>query len=136
MDQISDPAELMRRMAIEFEMPMRLKSIANASRQGNWWGRAQDKRMQRSYALLYTRAALIKRGRFQPPYIITITRVGKRVMDDDNLAISAKAVRDGIAEELGIDDGDRSKCRWVYEQEIGKQYAVKIRIEQVMEVQK
>lgn len=65
--------------------------------------------------------------------IVTITRVGKRKLDSDNLARSAKAVRDAIASNFGIDDGDEgekdSRWDWRYKQEIGKEYAVKIELE-------
>lgn len=65
--------------------------------------------------------------------VATITRVGKRKLDSDNLARSAKAVRDAIASNFGIDDGDEgekdSRWDWRYKQEIGKAYAVKIELE-------
>ncbi|MEZ5275518.1 MAG: hypothetical protein R3F07_03955 [Opitutaceae bacterium] len=34
-------------------------------------------------------------------------------MDDDNLAHACKPLRDAIADNLGIDDGDR-RLRWKY----------------------
>lgn len=49
-------------------------------------------------------------------------------MDDDNLAISAKALRDGIAEALGVNDGDRSVVTWEYDQKLGKEYGVELEI--------
>src|SRR5277367_4549020 len=53
-------------------------------------------------------------GPFEPklPIEVTITRVGQRKMDSDNLASSLKATRDGIAQALGIDDGDEKVCIW------------------------
>lgn len=120
-------------MPIQFEMPMRLKSIANASQQGNWRQRAKDKRQQRQNAFLYSIAAISNKRNLLPrdliPAKVTIVRVGKKMMDDDNLAISAKAVRDGVADALGVDDGDRTKVTWAYDQEIGKAYAVKVSIQ-------
>lgn len=47
---------------------------------------------------------------------ITITRRGGRRMDDDGLTISAKHVRDGIADWLGIDDGDK-RLTWIVKQD-------------------
>lgn len=49
-------------------------------------------------------------------------------MDDDNLAISAKALRDGIAEALGVDDGDKNLITWEYDQKLGKAYGVEVEI--------
>lgn len=59
---------------------------------------------------------------------VLITRIGPRRLDSDNLAISAKAVRDGIAQALGVDDGDETAVRWDYAQERGS-YGVRVRIE-------
>jgi hypothetical protein len=64
-------------------------------------------------------------------YVITLTRIAPRPLDSDNLARSFKAIRDGIADALGIDDGSK-RLTWNYAQEKGppKQYAVRIQIEQ------
>jgi hypothetical protein len=51
-----------------------------------------------------------------PPITITITRRGGRRMDDDGLTASAKHVRDGISDWLGIDDGD-PRLTWVVRQD-------------------
>lgn len=63
------------------------------------------------------------------PLTITITRHGAGTMDTDGLAISAKHVRDGIADWLGMDDGHQS-LTWVYRQEKCKrgQYAVTVEV--------
>jgi len=47
------------------------------------------------------------------PATITLTRVGGRTMDSDGLAIAFKAVRDGVADWLGVDDGHES-LTWRY----------------------
>ena len=53
------------------------------------------------------------------PLVIEITRIGPRVMDDDNLVSSCKYVRDEIARTIGIDDGSKL-CTWIYKQSKGK----------------
>lgn len=50
-----------------------------------------------------------------PPMALVLTRVGPRTLDSDNLASSLKAVRDGIADWLGIDDGHPG-LEWQYAQ--------------------
>jgi hypothetical protein len=55
------------------------------------------------------------------PYVVTLTRVSAGSMDDDGLAASMKGVRDGIAEALGIDDGERARLLFRYRQRKGKQ---------------
>ena len=63
-------------------------------------------------------------------YVITLTRIAPRPLDSDNLARSFKAIRDGIADALGIDDGSK-RLTWNYAQEKGppKRYAVRIEIQ-------
>ncbi len=50
------------------------------------------------------------------PVVVTITRVAPAELDDDNLASAAKAVRDGVADALGCDDGAKTWVAWRYEQ--------------------
>lgn len=49
---------------------------------------------------------------------ITLVRIGPRRLDSDNSIGSLKAVRDGVADALGIDDGD-PRLTWEYRQETG-----------------
>jgi hypothetical protein len=60
---------------------------------------------------------------------IVLTRVAPRKLDTDNLASGFKAVRDGIAEWLQIDDGD-NRLDWQYRQRNGgvKVYRVEVEI--------
>ena len=59
---------------------------------------------------------------------VTLKRIGKRLLDDDNLQGAFKHVRDGVADALGIDDGSL-RYRWVYVQEKGPKYGVEIEIQ-------
>jgi hypothetical protein len=63
-------------------------------------------------------------------HVIILTRIAPRPLDTDNLARSFKAIRDGIADALGIDDGSK-RLTWNYAQEKGppKRYAVRIEIQ-------
>lgn len=54
------------------------------------------------------------------PMRVTIRRIGVRDLDGDNLEGGAKALRDGIAAGLGVDDKDArhgGRVEWLYEQE-------------------
>ncbi len=116
---------------ISFTIPLHLKSIANGSH-GHWKAKAFAKKRQREVANIHTIAALLEVNahlNYSPPYAVTITRIGKRQMDDDNIAYAAKAVRDGIAEALGVNDGDRKAITFQYAQEIGTEYGVRINIQ-------
>lgn len=58
------------------------------------------------------RAALVEAARL----VITLTRIAPGTLDrEDNLTAGFKAVRDGIADALGLDDRD-GRLRWHYEQ--------------------
>lgn len=59
--------------------------------------------------------------------VVTITRVGGRRLDTDNLAGGCKAVRDAVARWIGIDDGD-SRYTFVYAQRNGKTKCAEIHI--------
>lgn len=56
---------------------------------------------------------------------ILITRVGPRMMDPDNSIASLKHVIDGVADALGIDDGD-PRLDWIYGQTIFGEPGVEI----------
>ena len=61
------------------------------------------------------------------PATITLTRIGKRKLDDDNLAAAFKYVRDQIAAAYGVDDGSELYA-WRYQQRTGKVYGVEIEV--------
>lgn len=63
--------------------------------------------------------ALLLNGKEKPqlPCIVTLTRLApSNGLDDDNLAGSLKAVRDQVAQWLGVDDKRREIVRYEYEQ--------------------
>jgi hypothetical protein len=69
-----------------------------------------------------------------PPLFVLLTRIAPRELDSDNLAGAFKAVRDGIADWLEINDRDK-RVRWSYGQEKGdpKSYAIRIEISRLLE---
>lgn len=71
--------------------------------------------------------ALADKRRPPLPLAVTLTRIGpSNGLDDDNLAGALKGVRDQVAEWLGVDDRDRARVRYGYEQERGPEWAVRI----------
>jgi hypothetical protein len=60
--------------------------------------------------------------------VVELTRVGPRLLDSDNLPSSMKAVRDGIADALGVDDGPFGPIEWRYEQRQSKAYLVEVSV--------
>lgn len=58
---------------------------------------------------------------------VTLIRVAPRALDSDNLQGAMKAVRDGVSDRLGVDDG-HPNIEWRYSQRRGnpKEYGVVI----------
>lgn len=75
-------------------------------------------------------AALMFRARPALPVTVTLVRCSLGTCDDDNLAGAFKAIRDEVANWLGIDDRD-ARVTWVVEQQKVKRdgVGVVIRVE-------
>lgn len=105
-------------MTINCLIPLKTVSVLNTSE--HWAKRAKRTKHHRqtTAAMLstYGRACDLYRGAFPIRFTITLTRLGGRTLDDDNLRAALKACRDGVADWLGIDDGDK-RLRFVYGQE-------------------
>lgn len=79
------------------EIPLRLNSVAN--QRLHWAKKAKQTKALR-YAMAIVPAGMSR----HLPLIVTMTRVAPRTLDDDNATSACKAVRDGIASKIGIDD--------------------------------
>lgn len=64
-------------------------------------------------------------------WLVTFTREGLRLLDDDNLAAACKRARDHVAAWLGTGDAPSAPVAWRYEQQRAKAYAVEVRVEAV-----
>ena len=96
-------------------IPLPLKIVSVANMREHWRTRASRAKLQRR-----TASALL--SSHKPPMLpitVVLTRVAARKLDTDNLAHAFKAVRDGVADWLGIDDGDE-RITWEYGQRKGK----------------
>ena len=73
----------------------------------------------------------MRQGKLTPakilPAHVRLTRQAPRQLDTDNLSSSFKAMRDGVADALGIDDGS-GLISWCYDQQKRKQYGVLIAV--------
>jgi hypothetical protein len=101
---------------ITFSIPGRAKSAANLRE--HWAVKAKRVQGERRKAM-----TLCPKWTHGPLLLVTLTRYGVRLLDDDNLRGALKGIRDGIASRLGVDDGS-SLVRWEYEQrtcETGKE---------------
>lgn len=113
--------------------PVHLKTIAN---QRGRWRKAKTAKEQRRQAWVQLSAF----GGVNPTVLrahhaertgltITLTRIAPNKLDPGNYQGSFKHVQDGVADWLGIDDGDE-RLTWSYAQERGgaREYAVRIEI--------
>lgn len=98
---------------IEIYLPIATVSVSNMRE--HWAKKAARAKLHRQQANLM--AMRIKT--LELPATITLIRVGPRKLDDDNLRGALKAVRDGLADRIGIDDGD-PRITWEYGQEKGR----------------
>ena len=120
------------RMIAEASIPVRVVSLANF--RGHLHARAKIVAQQRKDARLVVRDLMAQIGHGYPQgckitvISVILTRCGGRKLDSDNLVSAFKAVRDGVAEGLGVDDGDASVA-WSCWQDLVEPQQTKIGIE-------
>lgn len=111
---------------IDIILPIKISSPANGSH-GHWAADAKRRKDQRTIV----KWSLLPLRKPPLPVVVTLTRIGPRDLDTDNLAAGFKSVRDEIAVWLGCGDSTRDPVTWVYEQRRGErnQYATQITVE-------
>ena len=116
---------------ISIDLPIRAISEANA--RDHWRKKAKRVQKQREAACYLMRGRFnrlsISLPRLRGSFVVKLTRIGPKELDGDNLQSALKAVRDGVADALRIDDGS-DRIHWKYGQEKGKpkEYAVRVDI--------
>ena len=111
---------------IEFDVAVKLVSEANAG------GKLGSKIGRKSKVKAAVRSALPKLAEpFPLPVVVTLTRLGGRQLDeDDNLPRSLKAVKDVVAEWLGVQDTGRDpRVRWKFRQASAYSPGCRVRVE-------
>ena len=111
-------------MTLRIELPLRIESVANGSH-GHWRTKAGRTKRQREAVQL----AIPKHKLPGLPCEVKLIRLAPRRLDGDNLQSGFKAVRDGVADRMGIKDND-PRVTWVYDQRRGeaRQYGCVIEI--------
>lgn len=95
---------------IATEIPIKIISTANAR-----LNRFKLASMNRSHRTTVHNALAQVAQPPELPLTIVLTRIGPKMLDTDNLAGGFKAVRDGIADWLHVDDGS-DQLDWQYRQ--------------------
>jgi hypothetical protein len=107
-----------------------VKTVSEMNSRGHWSVRARRFKKQRQIVSMILGQNIGNKWGW-PPFSVKLVRVApSKGLDDDNLRSSGKAVRDQIAEALGIDDGS-SRITWIYDQRRGKpgEYALELTIQ-------
>ncbi len=105
-----------------------LVTVSESNRRDHWTVRAKRSRDNRTVArVMFAKARFDATGQIylSGRAVVTLTRISPRMLDDDNLRPALKAVRDGIADALQIDDRD-PRVEWRYAQRKGVQKAVEV----------
>jgi hypothetical protein len=105
--------------------------VSEANTGGKLWAKIQRKtaiKQAVSAALLRLQVATSPPT---PPFRVLLHRMGKQLLDDDNLAHAFKAVRDSVAEWLRVDDGDTARITFAYSQVKSKTVGIQIDIHEV-----
>lgn len=115
--------------AMVIDIPLRTISEANRASHEHWRVRAKRAKEQRSLAVTLLKSAFGRGAKVAGRAAVTMTRIAPVALDSDNLPMSFKHVRDGVADWLGINDRD-PRIRWQYAQGRGApwQYGVRIAI--------
>ncbi len=111
-----------RTESVSFFIPV--KTVSEANSRGHWRLKAARAKAQRAAATLLANIAI--RG-LKLPLTVELTRESPGTLDDDNLRPALKAVRDGIADSLAINDRD-PRVKWKYSQRVAKEYGVYVRV--------
>ena len=127
-------------------LPIRLLSEAN--QRGHWSKGAKRAKEQRTATLWAVLSRIVPtsgggwatmpdwRLTGEQGLAVTLVRIAPRNLDTDNLARAFKAIRDGVADALGVNDND-PRIEWRYEQRKSDghrtpsvpPYAIEIRID-------
>jgi hypothetical protein len=105
-----------------------IKTTSAANLREHWRAKARRHRAEKaatSLALLSGAQELRGVGSVTS---VTFTRLGVRLLDSDNLAGGFKAIRDEVADFLGVSDGPETGIAWLYEQERAKEYSARVTV--------
>lgn len=117
-------------MNICVKLPIRAVSVSNIRE--HWSVRAKRTKAHRHTAT--TMLMMVANGlALAGPVVVTLNRSSPRKLDDDNLRGALKAVRDGVADWLGVVDND-PRVTWEYKQQTGKpkEHAVFVTVNDVI----
>ena len=105
---------------------VRCRTVNEGNVRSSWRKRAKRAKDLRALARMHTDLAVCS---VSLPITITLTRIGACKLDSDGVPSALKAIRDGVADSIGIDDGRDDLIDWQYKQEFGARLVHGVRIE-------
>jgi hypothetical protein len=111
-----------------FRVMASIRTVSAANAREHWAVKAKRNKTERTAVRAYFGSCPPSLRLTDANLIVSFTRFGKRLLDDDNLAGSFKAIRDEVAACLERDDGPKSGIRWVYSQQTAKEYWIEIEV--------
>lgn len=95
-----------------------IKTVSESNVRQHWAARHRRAKAQRTAAYLGLIAYV---GHLRPMarWNVMLIRRSTRSLDDDNLRGALKAVRDGVADALGLKDDSDERVTWLYGQQAG-----------------
>ena len=111
-----------------FRVMASIRTVSAANAREHWAVKAKRNKTERTAIRAYFGSCPPSLRLTDSNLIVSFTRFGKRLLDDDNLAGSFKAIRDEVAACLGRDDGPKAGIRWVYSQQTAKEYWIEIEV--------
>lgn len=113
---------------MKLTLPLRTESTSN--KREHWGDRSARSKRERNSIALMLKPKVNNGGLGTTRLVVLLTRVAPHELDDDNLRGALKAVRDGVATALKVDDRT-PLVRWDYAQRKGNEpheYAVDVLI--------
>lgn len=99
-----------------FTIPIRTVPLSN-SRPAHWSQRHRHVKAERKATWAAALRAKLEKLKPWETATVTMRRVSRGTLDDDNLPVALKAVRDQLAEHLGLPHDADPRVKWVVEQE-------------------
>jgi len=109
---------------MKFSTVLPIKTVGGLNAREHYMARSRRVKKEREAA------AWVTPSNFPLPCVVTLTRLSAGELDDDQVPGACKALRDGIADKLGIKDNDK-RVQWRYAQaKVPKRtYGVRIELE-------
>lgn len=113
-------------MILKINVPLRIYSEANMRE--HWAKKSRRTTEQRHVTRYMVMNELCRQGVSFTRGTVKLIRLAPRTLDSDNLQSAFKAVRDGLADAIKINDG-KPEVVYTYDQEQSKAYGFRIEME-------